>query len=95
MKGLYFGEITAAKIASSLQILPGSTAGTFHASVAEAPGGFQDFVTGCEVDGVRVGCSELPDVTVVRMFWVFGSLFLRRHCVYNVLLTLKSGVNWG
>ena len=58
---LYFWEITASKIASSLQMLPGSTPGTFHASVAEAPGGFQDFVIGCEVDGVRVGCSELPD----------------------------------
>ena len=33
-------------------------------------------------------------VTVVRVFWVFGSLFLRRRCVDNFLLTLKSGVNW-
>ena len=36
-------------------------------------------------------------VTVVCLFWVFGSLFLRRRCVDNVLLTLKSSVNrsWG
>ena len=40
---LDFWEITAAQFASSMQMLPGSTADTYHASAAEALGGFHTF----------------------------------------------------
>ena len=49
LEGLDFWEITAAKIASSMQLLPGSTAGTIMRQSRKL---LVDF---------RVGCTELPD----------------------------------